>query len=126
IRTPLNGVMGVLHLLNEEPLTTEGRGMLREAVGCGAMLAELLNDVLDFSKIEAGKLEMNPEPVNPGHLVEGVASLIRSQAEAKGLKLTVDRGGAKGWVAIDPIRLRQALFNLVGNAVKFTLHGEVG
>jgi len=125
IRTPLNGVMGVLHLLNEEPLTRAGRGMLREAVGCGAMLAELLNDVLDFSKIEAGKLEMNPEPVNPGHLVEGVASLIRSQAEAKGLKLNVERSGAKGWVAIDPVRMRQALFNLVGNAVKFTLHGEV-
>ncbi len=125
IRTPLNGVMGVLHLLNSEPLTDEGRRMLRQAVGCGEMLAELLNDVLDFSKIEAGKLELNPEPVNPGHLVEGVASLIRGQAEAKGLKLTVDRGQARGWVSIDPVRLRQALFNLVGNAVKFTLHGEV-
>ena len=126
IRTPLNGVMGVLQLIGNEPLTYEGRKMLREAVGCGEMLAALLNDVLDFSKIEAGKLELKAEPVNPGHLVEGVASLIRGQAEAKGLKLTVERADAKGWVAIDPVRVRQALFNLVGNAVKFALSGEVG
>ena len=125
IRTPMNGVMGVLRLLNDEPLSVEGRKMLHQAVGCGEMLAELLNDVLDFSKIEAGKLEMNPEPVNPGHLVEGVASLIRPQAEGKGLKLIVDRTEARGWISIDPVRLRQALFNLVGNAVKFTLFGEV-
>jgi PAS domain S-box-containing protein len=125
IRTPMNGVLGVLHLLADQPLNDEGRKLLREAVGCGQMLAELLNDVLDFSKIEAGKLELNPEPVNAGHLVEGVASLIRPQAEAKGLKLTVDRTEATGWISIDPVRLRQALFNLVGNAVKFTLSGEV-
>lgn len=126
IRTPMNGVLGVMHLLNEEPLTENGKKLLREAVGCGEMLSELLNDVLDFSKIEAGKLELNPEPVNPGHLVDGVASLIRPQAEAKGLKLTVERDGTRGeWVKVDPVRLRQALFNLVGNAVKFTLKGEV-
>ena len=125
IRTPMNGVLGVMHLLNDEPLTENGKKLLREAVGCGQMLSELLNDVLDFSKIEAGKLELNPEPINPGHLIEGVASLIRGQAEAKGLKLIVDRSEAKGWVMADPVRLRQTLFNLVGNAVKFTLEGQV-
>ena len=84
IRTPMNGVLGVLHLLSEEPLTSEGRKLLREAVGCGEMLSELLNDVLDFSKIEAGKLELNPEPVNPGHLVEGVISLVPAPGRGQG------------------------------------------
>jgi PAS domain S-box-containing protein len=125
IRTPMNGVLGVMHLLNDEPLTDNGKKLLREAVGCGEMLAELLNDVLDFSKIEAGKLELNLEPVNPGHLIEGVASLIRPQAEAKGLELIVDRSEAVGWVMADPVRVRQTLFNLVGNAVKFTLEGQI-
>jgi len=125
IRTPMNGVLGVMHLLNDEPLTANGKTLLREAVGCGEMLSELLNDVLDFSKIEAGKLELNLEPVNPGHLLEGVASLIRPQAEAKGLKLIVDRKESTGWVMADAVRVRQTLFNLIGNAVKFTLEGQV-
>jgi PAS domain S-box-containing protein len=125
IRTPMNGVLGVMHLLNDEPLTDNGKRLLREAVGCGEMLSELLNDVLDFSKIEAGKLELHAEPLNPGHLIEGVASLIRSQAEAKGLKLVVDRSEAVGWVMADPVRLRQILFNLIGNAIKFTLQGQI-
>jgi len=125
IRTPMNGVLGVLHLLGSEPLTDGGKRLLRDAAGCGQMLSELLNDVLDFSEIESGKLELYPEAVNPGHLVEGVVGLIQPQAEAKGLKLTVDRSGVGGWVAVDPVRLRQALFNLIGNAVKFTFEGEI-
>jgi PAS domain S-box-containing protein len=125
IRTPMNGVLGILHLLQKEPLSEEGQKLLVEAAGCGQMLSQLLNDVLDFSKIEAGKLELNPEPINPGHLIEGVVSLIRPQAEAKGLSLTVDRSATDGWVMADPVRLRQVLFNLIGNAVKFTLDGSV-
>jgi len=125
IRTPMNGVLGVLHLLNDEPLTPQGRKMLREAVACGQMLSELLNDVLDFSKIDAGQLHLNPEPLSPGHLIEGVVSLVRPLAEEKGLTLTVERAEAQGWIMADPVRLRQTLFNLLGNAVKFTLEGHV-
>ncbi|KQW69463.1 hypothetical protein ASE17_11440 [Phenylobacterium sp. Root77] len=125
IRTPMNGVMGVLHLLKSETLSEEGRRMLEEALSCGQMLAELLNDVIDFSKIEAGRLEMSPEALEPRALIEGVARLLRPQAEAKNLKLVVDVDPAVGWVVSDPVRLRQALFNLVGNAVKFTLKGQV-
>ncbi len=125
IRTPMNGVMGVLHLLKTETLSEEGRGMLEEALSCGHMLAELLNDVIDFSKIEAGRLEMSEEPVDPKMLIEGVARLLRPQAEAKNLKLVVEADADIGWVMSDPVRLRQALFNLVGNAVKFTLKGQV-
>jgi PAS domain S-box-containing protein len=125
IRTPMNGVMGVLHLLKAEKLTEDGRHMLEEALSCGQMLAELLNDVIDFSKIEAGHLELAAEPVDPKGLVEGVVRLLRPQADAKGLLLRFDADPNLGWVHSDPVRLRQALFNLVGNAVKFTERGSV-
>ncbi|WP_310541248.1 ATP-binding protein, partial [Phenylobacterium sp.] len=125
IRTPLNGVMGVLHLLKTEALTTSGRELLLEALTCGQMLAELLNDVIDFSKIEAGHLELSSEPVDPAALVRGVVRLLEPQAEAKSLKVIIDADPTLGWVWSDPVRLRQALFNLVGNAVKFTEKGHV-
>jgi CheY-like chemotaxis protein len=125
IRTPMNGVMGVLHLLKTEQLSEEGRSMLEEALSCGQMLAELLNDVIDFSKIEAGHLELADEPVDPAALAHGVARLLRPQVEAKGLKLELEGFETLGWVRTDPVRLRQALFNLVGNAVKFTLQGRI-
>jgi PAS domain S-box-containing protein len=125
IRTPMNGVMGVLHLLKGERLSEDGRHMLDEALSCGQMLAELLNDVIDFSKIEAGRLELVNEPLDPRSVVEGVVRLLRPQADGKGLLLRVDADPRLGWVRSDPVRLRQALFNLVGNAVKFTERGSV-
>ena len=125
IRTPMNGVLGVLHLLKQENLTDDGRLLLNEALGCGAMLAELLNDIIDFSKVEAGKLELAPEPTDPVALVRGVADLLRPQARDKGLYLRVETPDDLGWVSVDPVRLRQALFNLLGNAAKFTLAGGV-
>ena len=125
IRTPMNGVMGVLHLLKNEHLSDEGRALLAEALSCGAMLAELLNDVIDFSKIEAGRLELASEPVDPATLVTGVVRLLEPQAQAKDLRIIVQCDPGLGWVRSDPVRLRQALFNLIGNAVKFTETGHV-
>ncbi len=125
IRTPMNGVMGVLHLLKTESLSPDGRAMLEEALSCGQMLAELLNDVIDFSKIEAGALALAEESVDPAALIQGVTRLLRPQAEAKGLELKLEGLADLGWVRTDPVRLRQALFNLVGNAVKFTLEGSI-
>ena len=127
IRTPMNGVMGVLHLLKAEKLTEDGRHMLEEALNCGQMLAELLNDVIDFSKIEAGMLELAEEPLDPRSVLEGVVRLLRPQADGKGLLLRSDCACDPnlGWVRADPVRLRQALFNLVGNAVKFTERGSI-
>ncbi|MDQ0464862.1 PAS domain S-box-containing protein [Caulobacter ginsengisoli] len=125
IRTPMNGVLGVLHLLKGEALSADGRRLLEEAVGCGQMLAELLNDVIDFSKVEAGHLELHPEPVEAGILLTSVADLLRPQAESRGLWLRAIAQPDLGWVDIDPVRLRQILFNLIGNAVKFTLEGGV-
>jgi PAS domain S-box-containing protein len=125
IRTPMNGVLGVLHLLKAEPLSDDGRQLIDEALGCGAMLAELLNDVIDFSKIEAGKLELNAEAIDLAACIDGVARMMRGQAQAKGLTLTTKVDPAAGWAMVDPVRLRQMLFNLIGNAVKFTLAGGI-
>ena len=125
IRTPMNGVLGVLHLLEREPLSEEARDLLDEAVGCGQMLAQLLNDVIDFSKIEAGRLELSPEAVDVGEVLHSVAGMLRPQAEHKGLALRCVTSGEDLWILADPVRLRQALFNLIGNAVKFTSEGHV-
>jgi PAS domain S-box-containing protein len=124
IRTPMNGVLGVLHLLRAEHLSESGRALLDEALQCGHMLSELINDILDLSKIEAGQMQLSPEPTDPAAALRGVANLLRPQAEAKNLTLTIEAED-EGWFNLDPVRLRQALFNLMGNAVKFTHEGRV-
>ncbi len=125
IRTPMNGVLGVLHLLERENLSEEGRQLLAEAGNCGRMLSQLLNDVIDFSRIEAGRLELAPEPLDAAAVLESVVGLLRPNASAKGLDLRTSTPGGPAWIEADPVRLRQALFNLIGNAVKFTAEGHV-
>ncbi|WP_165183895.1 PAS domain-containing hybrid sensor histidine kinase/response regulator [Caulobacter soli] len=124
IRTPMNGVMGVMHLLKREKLPGEANHLLGEALACGRMLSTLLDDVIDFSRIEAGRLDVTQEAVDPSEVAESVARLLRAQAEHKGLELRVEAPDV-GLILTDPSRLRQALFNLIGNAVKFTLDGSV-
>jgi PAS domain S-box-containing protein len=125
IRTPMNGVLGVLHLLQNEKLSAEGVELLQEASNCGRMLSQLLDDVIDFSRIEAGRLDLSPEPIDAVQVLDSVAGLLRPNAEAKGLELRVSSCGRPGWIQADPVRLRQGLFNLIGNAVKFTGAGHV-
>ena len=125
IRTPMNGILGALHLLETETISDEGRELMRQADDCGRMLSQLLNDVLDFSKIEAGQLDLAPEPMNVGDALRAVTTLLDGQARAKGVDLRCEIAGADLWVEADPTRLRQAMFNLVGNAVKFTEAGFV-
>ncbi len=125
IRTPMNGVLGVLHLLKGETMSPDGHRLLDEALGCGEMLSTLLDDVIDFERIEAGRLDLTARPVDAGDLAASVARLLQPQARDKGLTLTIEGQAALGWVSADPVRLRQCLFNLVGNAVKFTLKGGV-
>jgi signal transduction histidine kinase len=125
IRTPLNGVVGVLHLLRAEPISPSAQRLLDEALSCSAMLGQLINDVLDLSKVEAGKLELSYETADPAAILRGVLDLLSPQAEAKRLSLMAEVKEPLGWISTDPVRLRQCLFNLVGNAVKFTREGGV-
>jgi PAS domain S-box-containing protein len=125
IRTPMNGVLGVLHLLQRENLSPEGRQLLEEAGNCGRMLQQLLDDVIDLSRIEAGRLELSPEPMDAPEVARSVLGLLRPNAAAKGLDLRVVSEVDSAWILADPVRVRQALFNLVGNAVKFTSRGHV-
>nr|WP_281378676.1 PAS-domain containing protein [Azospirillum oleiclasticum] len=126
IRTPMNGVLGMLEVLDRTPLDTEQRDVLRVVRESASGLLTILDDILDFSKIEAGRLEIEPVAVNLRDLVEGVAELLGARAREKGLDLVcrLDLEGRERR-SVDPVRLRQILINLVGNAVKFTEAGHV-
>ncbi len=126
IRTPMNGVLGALELLRRSPLDTDQRRLVRTAASSGSSLMTILNDVLDHSKIEAGKLNLSHTPFALHTLAVSVIALFRGNAEAKGLKLTLDlESDVEEWVIGDAQRLKQVLLNLVGNAIKFTERGEV-
>ncbi|NQE62163.1 PAS domain S-box protein [Caulobacter sp. RHG1] len=125
IRTPMNGVLGVMHVLKRELPTGDNAKLLGEALAAGQMLSTLLDDVIDISRIEAGRLELACEAVDPRELVRSVTRLLAGQASHKGLRLVLDLADDLGWIETDPTRVRQALFNLIGNAVKFTLQGSI-
>ncbi|MDB5470886.1 MAG: hybrid sensor histidine kinase/response regulator [Caulobacter sp.] len=125
LRTPMNGVLGIMHLLDREPLSDNARQLLSEALGCGRMLTTLLDDVIDFSRIEEGKLDLDLSPIDVGALATSVVRMLQPQAAEKAIGLVIEGAEGLGWARTDGVRLRQALFNLVGNAVKFTLQGQV-
>ena len=125
IRTPMNGVIGMTALLLTTRLTPEQREYAEAARDCGDGLMALINDILDFSKVEAGKLVLECTPFDPRDPIEESASILVSQAEAKGIRLVTDLVGVRHSALGDSTRLRQILVNLIGNAVKFTHSGEV-
>ena len=125
IRTPMNGVLGVLQLLKADGLAETSRVLVDEALACGATLAQLLNDIVDFSSAEAGYLDLTAEPTDAAAALQTVMKMVGPDAAAKGVLLRLEACEA-GFVAVDPVRLRQMIFNLVSNAVKFTLQGEIG
>jgi PAS domain S-box-containing protein len=125
ISTPMNGVLGVLHLLKGEDLSERNRALVEDALDCGGALARSLHDIVEFTSLEAGGLELNLEPVELAHALDAVASMLRPDAEARGLRLETQAPSGAGWALTDPLRLRQILLNLMGNAVKFTLKGSV-
>ncbi len=126
IRTPLSGVLGTIELLLDSKLTPPQSRLVDSARRSATNLLDLLNDILDFSKIEAGKLDLETVEFDLGELIEDVVQLFTERARRKGLELRwalapdaiIDLRG-------DPMRLRQILSNLVGNAIKFTPRGEV-
>jgi signal transduction histidine kinase/DNA-binding response OmpR family regulator len=126
IRTPMNGVIGMLDLLHEQNLDAETRSMVDTARSSADSLLSLINDVLDFSKIEAGKLTLERIDVEVRPVAEEVATLFSRQAGAKGVEVScVIQNDVPEIVCGDPMRLRQIMSNLVGNAVKFTDSGEI-
>ena len=126
IRTPMNGVIGMLSLLIEGNLDDDARRFAEMAMGSARSLMTIVNDILDFSKIEAGKLNIESIRFDVASLIEETAAVMRPQAEEKGLKLLVTTSDELPYRAVgDPVRIRQIILNLLGNAVKFTQYGEI-
>jgi signal transduction histidine kinase/DNA-binding response OmpR family regulator len=126
IRTPLNGILGMADLLADTPLTPEQATYLKAVKTSGDTLLALIEEILDFSKIEAGRLDLAARPFTLATMVEEVVELLGPRAQAKGLEICcyVDERLPVRVVG-DEARLRQVLFNLAGNAIKFTENGGV-
>jgi two-component system, sensor histidine kinase and response regulator len=126
IRTPMNGIIGMSTLLLDTPLDASQREFAETIHSSSQSLLTVINDILDFSKIEAGRLDIESIETDVRNVVDDVLSTLEYQAQAKGLKLAIDVQEQVPRVAMgDPHRIRQCLLNLMGNAIKFTRHGQV-
>ncbi|GAA0813109.1 hypothetical protein GCM10009111_07960 [Colwellia asteriadis] len=126
MRTPLNGILGSLDLISQEPHSEHVGSLLTMMDSSANSLAVLINDVLDLSKIEAGKLEITEDECNVINLIEDSVIALSPQAVSKGIDLDVDITAVQySHLNTDAGRLIQILNNLIGNALKFTLHGGV-
>ena len=126
IRTPLNGIVPMLDMLARAPLATDHREMLNTASASSHQLLRIVDDILDYSKLEANKLDLEITAFNLRELLDGVLQLMQRPAENKGLRLSLQLDPAVRLpVRGDPVRLRQVLSNLIGNAIKFTERGGV-
>ncbi len=126
LRTPIHGVLGLAELLETADLDDEARGLARSISRATESLRMVLDDILDFSKIEVGRLEINQEPVRLREVARDLHALFGAQAAAKGTDLVLHKSAdLPDWVVADGLRVRQVLNNLVGNAIKFTVEGEV-
>jgi signal transduction histidine kinase/CheY-like chemotaxis protein/HPt (histidine-containing phosphotransfer) domain-containing protein len=125
IRTPLNAIIGLAHIMRRDEVSPAHSRRLQQIERSGEHLLELVSDVLDLSKIEAGRLELESTVFELGAVIGEVESMMSPQIAAKGLRFTVE--GADSPLALlgDPTRLKQALINYVGNALKFTSQGGI-
>jgi signal transduction histidine kinase len=126
IRTPMNGILGMSELLLQTPLNDKQRRYIETLHKSGMALLQVINDILDISRIESGKLKLERISFDLRQLVKNILELFSGPVESKGLRLTVvladnllpEYNG-------DPVRIRQILTNLIGNAIKFTTQGEI-
>jgi len=126
IRTPLNAVLGMAELLSDTPLSAEQRDYLEMLKLSAENLLEVINDILDFSKIEAGRLELESKELDLHELLETTTVTLASRAHKKRLELLCHiEPGVRQRIVGDPVRLRQVLVNLIGNAIEFTEEGQV-
>lgn len=126
IRTPMNGILGMSELLLKTPLDEKQRRYTETLQKSGQALLQIINDILDISKIEAGKLKLESIPFDMRQLVREVLELFSEMAVHKGLRLTAELSeSVQREYEGDPVRIRQILTNLIGNAIKFTAQGEI-
>ena len=125
IRTPLNAILGFSDLMTRDGPTPQQAARLAKINSAGHHLLGIISDILDLSKIEAGRMQLDSADFHLSAILDNVASIIGEQAAAKGLRVSVDPDSVPLWLNGDSTRVRQALLNYAGNAVKFTEHGFV-
>ena len=125
IRTPLNAIIGVTHLLRRDGVPGTQVERLNKIDGAGRHLLSIINDILDLSKIEAGQMQLEATDFHLSAVLDNVGSIIGESAKSKGLRVELDADSVPLWLRGDPTRLRQALLNFAGNAVKFTETGRI-
>ena len=125
IRTPMNAIIGMNHLLRRAGAAPEQVERLDKIDNASQHLLAIINDILDLSKIEAGKLQLENTNFHLSAVLDNVASLIAGTAQHKGISISIATNAVPLWLRGDPTRLRQALLNYAGNAVKFTESGSI-
>ena len=125
IRTPLNAIGGMAHLIRASGLTSEQTERMKKLEAASEHLIGIINSILDLSKIEAGKFVLDDAPLDVARTIDDVMTMLHERAQAKGLMLVDRSAPLPGVFRGDPVRLRQALVNYVGNAIKFTDAGTV-
>jgi len=126
IRTPMNAILGFSETLYQQIEHPSHRKMLQSVLSSGKLLLTLLNDILDLSKVEAGKMTIAPKPASMDSIIREMKMLYKARAEDKGLEIRTEiPEDFPEVIELDEVRVKQLLFNLVGNAVKFTQEGYI-